>query len=165
MKLYGTPHLRQAAIEQRDRDEAAIKQIGRMIRDRNRSATGPDRAGQGIARMIRAQIARVPATAPPAATLVRRPQRRPVDSRKELIAILKMRHPEALARRICELIDREISSAPTRKAALAPLESWRRHAQDTRSWVGFYDRDKTHELVRSYVNKVPPLKTSPKSSK
>jgi len=85
---------------------------------------------------------------------------RHIDPRKELIASLRERHRGALARRICELIDREINLVPARKAALAPLESWRRHAPNTRSWVGFYDDTRTRNRVRAYVNKVPPLKTA-----
>jgi hypothetical protein len=99
-------------------------------------------------------------------TLARRRQNRPIDARKELIANLKVRHPDALARRICELIDREISSTPSRKAALAPLEPWRKQAPSSgRTWVDFYNNPKTHELVRSYVNKVRPRGIATKSSK
>jgi hypothetical protein len=98
-------------------------------------------------------------------TLARRRQNRPIDARKELIANLKVRHPDALARRICELIDREISSTPSRKAALAPLEPWRKQAPSVRTWVDFYNNPKTHELVRSYVNKLRPRGIATKSSK
>jgi hypothetical protein len=91
-----------------------------------------------------------------------RHQRRPVDARKELIAQLKARGPNLNARKICELIDRRIcsASAPIYRDALAALKSWQMQAPGQRSWVGLYDHPKTHNLVRAYVNKVPPLKTS-----
>jgi hypothetical protein len=88
----------------------------------------------------------------------RRRQHRRVDPRKVLIAELKARHPDAPARKICELIDNHVNTTPISKHALAPLESWRTKALVTRSWVDVYDHPKTHESVRSYVNKVPPLK-------
>jgi hypothetical protein len=98
-------------------------------------------------------------------TTARRRQRRPPNVRKELIANLKARHSLALARKICELIDRHVTSTPNSKVALAPLESWLRKAPGTRSWVDVYDHPKTHDLVRSYVNQVPALETRAKSSK
>jgi hypothetical protein len=91
----------------------------------------------------------------------RTPQHRPIDPRKELIARLKARDPNTNARKICELIDQKINKeAPIRQNNFAPLERWGKQASGERSWVGFYDHTKTHSLVRSYVNKVPPLKTS-----
>jgi len=94
-------------------------------------------------------------------TSVRRRQQRPVNRRKELIARLKAHNPDAQARRICELIDRSINQeAPILRGNLAPLEQWERLAPGERSWVGFYDYAATHNLVKSFVNKVPPLKTS-----
>jgi len=82
------------------------------------------------------------------------------DPRKELIAILRRRQGFPNARKICEGIDKEINTRPISKAALAPLESWRDLAPSERSWVGFYDNTETHQLVRSYVNKVPRLNTA-----
>jgi hypothetical protein len=94
-------------------------------------------------------------------TLARRRQNRPIDARKELISRLKARHPNALARRICELIDQGIDrEPPVLRANLTPLESWLRQAPGKRSWVEVYDHAKTRNQVRSYVNKVPPLKTA-----
>lgn len=90
----------------------------------------------------------------------KRSYHRRVDARKELIAILKAKHPGALARKICELIDRTINSTPIRRDSLAPLDSWRKLAPSERSWVGFYHTVKTRNQVRAYVNKVPPLKTA-----
>lgn len=92
-------------------------------------------------------------------------QRGSIDGRKELIASLKARHPGALARKICGFIDQEIYRTPSRRAALALLDSWQRQAPDKRSWVEVYDHPKTHNRVRAYVNKVPPLRTAPKVSK
>jgi hypothetical protein len=88
------------------------------------------------------------------------PKNRLIDPRKELIAGLKARNPNRPARKICELIDRQIASTPIRRAILAPLEPWQRKAPGKRSWVEVYDHAKTRNLVRSYVNKVPPLKTA-----
>lgn len=88
-------------------------------------------------------------------------RRRPVDPRKELIARLKARDLKAPARRICELIDQTIeNTARIRKERLAPLESWRIQAPGARSWVDFYDHANTRNRVRTFVNKVPPLRTS-----
>jgi hypothetical protein len=89
-----------------------------------------------------------------------RPQRRHVDVRKELIASLKARNRNAGARKICELIDRAVSATPSLQHSLAPLESWKRQASGERTWVGFYDHSGTRNLVRTYVNKVPPLETA-----
>lgn len=95
-----------------------------------------------------------------------RPQRRHVDARKELIARLKARNPNASARKICELIDQTINKeAPIRQGNLAPLEPWRKLAPGARTWVDFYDAPKTRNRVRTYVNKVPALQTGTKSSK
>jgi hypothetical protein len=94
-------------------------------------------------------------------TLARRPQHRPFNERKELIARLKARNQGAPARRICELIDQTIDKTiPILRDNFAPLESWQKQAPGERSWVGFYDHRKTHNQVRRYVNGVPPLKTS-----
>jgi hypothetical protein len=98
-------------------------------------------------------------------TSVGRRQRRPPDARKELIAILKARHRGASARKICELIDREISSVPSHRNALAPLASWQRQAPGERTWVGLYDNHETRNLVRRYINGVPALETRTKSSR
>jgi hypothetical protein len=99
-------------------------------------------------------------------TSVGRRQRRPPDSRKELIAILKARNPTTKARRICELIDEWIEkSAPIRRDNLSPLKSWQMQASGKRSWVELYDHPKTRNLVRRYVNGVPALETRSKSSK
>ena len=99
-------------------------------------------------------------------TLASRRQVRHIDARKELIASLKARNPNTNARRICELIDQTIEkAAPIRRGNLVPLESWQRQAPGERSWVGFYDTPKAHNRVRSYVNKVPPMRTVAKSSK
>jgi hypothetical protein len=105
-----------------------------------------------------------PASAKPTvhqgASSASRRQHRPVDARKELIASLKARHRGAPSREICELIDRTINRMPSRKAALAPLDSWQKRAPGARSWVDFYEHPETHNSVRSYVNKVPPLETA-----
>ena len=99
-------------------------------------------------------------------SLATRRQVRYVDPRKELIAGLKARNPNTSARRICELIDQTIEkTAPIRRGNLVPLESWQRQAPGERSWVGLYDTSKAHNRVRSYVNKVPPMRTAAKSSK
>ena len=99
-------------------------------------------------------------------TLASRRQVRHVDARKELIASLKARNPNTNARRICELIDQTIEKvAHIRRGNLVPLESWQRQAPGERSWVGLYDTSKTHNRVKSYVNKVPPMRTAAKSSK
>lgn len=99
-------------------------------------------------------------------TLASRRQVRRVDARKELIASLKARNPNTNARRICELIDQTIERAtPIRRGNLVPLESWQRQTPGERSWVGLYDSSKTHNRVKSYVNKVPPMRTAAKSSK
>jgi hypothetical protein len=96
-----------------------------------------------------------------AGTSVSRRQQRPVDRRKELIARLKARNPDAGARKICDLIDQSINKeAPINQRHLAPLESWQKQAPTKRSWVEFFTDTKTHNLVRSYVNKVPRLKTA-----
>ena len=89
-----------------------------------------------------------------------------LDARKVLIAELKARNPNSNAREICELIDQVIDkAAPIRRGNLAPLKSWKTQAPSLRSWVEFYDHSKTHNPVRTYVNKVPALQTSAKSSK
>jgi hypothetical protein len=99
-------------------------------------------------------------------TSVGRRQRRPPDARKELIASLKARNPNTKARAICELIDQTIEQvAPIRRGNFSPLKSWGRGAPGERTWVGVYDNHQTHDLVRSYVNKVPALETRTKSSK
>jgi hypothetical protein len=91
---------------------------------------------------------------------------RAVDNRKELIARLKGRNPNANARKICEFIDKTIDkAAPIRRDSLAPLKSWQMQAPGKRSWVELYDHPKTRNRVRTYVNKVPALKTSRKPSK
>ncbi len=101
----------------------------------------------------------------PQSTLGRRRQRGSIDAKKELIALLKGRIPNAKARRICELIDQRIDSIPALKFVLAPLQSWKKKAPGERTWGGLYDNDETRNLVRSYVNKVPALQTSARSSK
>jgi hypothetical protein len=99
--------------------------------------------------------------APSPNTSVGRRQKRPINPRKELIARIKAHNPDAPSRRICELIDQRINKEATIfRDNLAPLVQWGRLAPGERSWVGFYDHAKTHNLVRSYVNKVPRLKTS-----
>jgi hypothetical protein len=122
-----------------------------------------DRSGrQAVATEYRAveQQQGGPITPSVAAPLSRHRQRS-LDMRKELIARLKARNPGTKARKICELIDQTINKeAPIRQGNLAPLESWRKLAPDERTWVGFYDHPKTHNQVRTYVNKVPPLKTA-----
>jgi hypothetical protein len=91
----------------------------------------------------------------------RTPQHPHIDPKKELIAQLKARNPNANARKICELIDQKINrEAPIRQKNFAPLEQWVKQAPGKRSWADLYDHTKTHNLVRSYVNKVPSLKTS-----
>jgi hypothetical protein len=101
----------------------------------------------------------------PQSTSGRRRKSRCPDARKELIAILKARHPRLSTRKICELIDRQIDSTPAQKFALAPLESWVKLVPTARSWVGLIDHPRTRNRVGTYVNKVPPLKTASKSSK
>jgi hypothetical protein len=147
MKLYGHSQWRKEAEEQNEIDKKAIEKIERL---RAQSVTELDAR-----------------TTPPATALVtRRPrQHRPVDARKKLIANLKAQYPDALARRICGLIDRRISMTPINKVALAPLELWVKQSPHTRSWGGFYDDARTRNRVRSYVNKVPRLETAAKSSK
>lgn len=103
--------------------------------------------------------------AEPQSTSVRRRQVRPIDARKELIARLKARHPNTQARKICELIDRNISSTPISRDALAALKSWQTRAPGKHSWVELYDDPKTRNRVRAYVNKVPTLQTATKSSR
>lgn len=93
-------------------------------------------------------------------TSVRSPKHRPIDARKELIAHLRGRQRIPDARKICEGVDKAINATPTYKIPLAPLESWQGLVPSERSWVGFYNHRKTHNLVRRYVNGVPPLKTS-----
>jgi hypothetical protein len=101
-----------------------------------------------------------PQLLPPASRKVSR-RHRPVDTRKELIAQLKARNPNANARRICELIDSTIErTSPALQPRLEPLGSWLSSTGASRTWLGLYDNEPTHNLVRSYVNKVPPLKTS-----
>ena len=90
-----------------------------------------------------------------------RRQRHPIDARKELIACLKARGLNASARRVCEGIDKAINTTPISRTTLAPLESWQNLVPAERTWVGFYDHPKTRNLVRTYVNKVPPLRTAP----
>lgn len=90
---------------------------------------------------------------------------RPVDAKKELIARLKARYPSSCARKICELIDKRIETESTaQRQRLEPLLSWVSRAGTSRTWLELYEGKRTHNLVRSYVNKVPPLKTrkSPK---
>jgi hypothetical protein len=88
-----------------------------------------------------------------------RRQQRPVDEKKALIARLKANYRNQPARKICESIDQTIDrTAPIIRERLAPLEQWRKLVPSARSWVRFFDDPKTHNLVRSYVNKVPPLK-------
>jgi hypothetical protein len=103
--------------------------------------------------------------AEPQSTSVRRRQVRPIDARKELIARLKARHPNTQARKICELIDRSISSTPICRDVLAALKSWRTRAPGKHSWVELYDDPRTRNRVRAYVNKVPTLQTATKSSR
>ncbi len=91
---------------------------------------------------------------------VRSARHHPIDARKELIATLKARHPNARARRVCELIDGAISRTPSSEAKLPLLPSWREKAPGIHSWVECYDDRRTHHLVRAYVNKVPPLRTA-----
>jgi hypothetical protein len=99
-------------------------------------------------------------------TSASRRHRQAVDQKKELIAGFKARNPYAKARKICELMDQRINKeAPVLQPILAPLERWGKQVPGKRSWLDFYDHPKTHSLVRSYVNKVPPLKTASKSSK
>ncbi len=87
-------------------------------------------------------------------------QRHGIDRRKELIASLRARNPDAQVRKICGLIDQKIEKeAPILRADFAPLESWTKLVPSERTWVGLYEHSKTHERVRSYINKVPPLKT------
>jgi hypothetical protein len=94
-------------------------------------------------------------------TSVGRRQRRPPDPRKELIARLKARNPNAKARRICELIDQTLEKvAPIRRDNLSPLQSWGKKAPRERTWVGLYDSNETRNSVRGYVNKVPALEIS-----
>ncbi len=87
-------------------------------------------------------------------------RQRPANTKKVLIAELKAIHPDAGTRKICELIDNRIDAAPISQPVLAPLESWLMKAHGARSWVDVYNHTKTKRLVRSYVNKVPPLKTT-----
>ena|ERR1022692_453968 len=92
-------------------------------------------------------------------------RRRPVDARKELIARLKARNPNSRARKICELIDQAIEkAAPIQQGNFAPLKAWQMQAPGKRSWVEFFDHPKTHNRVRTYVNKVPTLQTTARSS-
>ncbi len=93
-------------------------------------------------------------------TTAGRRQLRPPDKRKELIASLRGRQSIPNARKVCESIDKMINTTPIYKVTYAPLESLQSLAPSERSWVGFYDHPKTHNLVRRYVNGVPPLKTS-----
>jgi hypothetical protein len=101
-----------------------------------------------------------------AASSASRRQRRPVDARKELIARLKAHNLNPPARKICELIDQAIDkAAPIRQGNLAPLKSWQMQAPGKRSWVELFNHPKTHNPVRTYVNKVPTLQTTARSSK
>jgi hypothetical protein len=101
-----------------------------------------------------------PQLLPPARRTVNR-RNRPVDSKKELIAQLKARNPDAKARRICELIDSKIErTSPALRPRFEPLGSWLATSGAPRTWLGLYDYEPTHNLVRAYVNKVPRMKTS-----
>ena len=96
---------------------------------------------------------------------VSRRHHRPIDARKELIASLKARRPNIRAREICKLIDNKIEREPAAlRPCFEPLPSWVSKAGKARTWLGLYDNKHTRNLVRSYVNKVPPLKTAAKSS-
>jgi hypothetical protein len=118
----------------------------------------PDEPNLGAA-ALRRQVAH-------AAASPNRGRRRPIDARKELVARLKAYHLGSRARHICELLDQTIDRAiPLRRVHLAPLESWQAEAPDKRSWVEFYDDSRTHNQVRTYINKVPALQTSAKPSK
>jgi hypothetical protein len=147
--------LQQETLRKRDRGELnkARQALDQYVVRTPRDARDPlwiDKMENSISQREESRIPRSPK---------RTPQHRP-DQRKELIAQLKAYHPNARARKICELIDRRISSVPSLRAALALLESWQRQAPGERSWAEVFAHPATHNLVRSYVNKVPPLKTS-----
>jgi hypothetical protein len=94
-----------------------------------------------------------------------RRSRRLIDERKVLIASLKARNRDTRARKICELIDNQIEKEPRAVYRLIPLQSWVKKASGLRTWTEFYDNKPTRNLVRAYVNKVPPLETRAKTSK
>jgi hypothetical protein len=94
----------------------------------------------------------------------RRPRYR-IDARKELIASLKARNPDAHARKICELIDIKIEREHGAVQQLPPLQPWVEKARGLRTWTQLYDNKPTRNLVRAYVNKVRPIDTRAKTSK
>ena len=156
-------------IEAKELDLAAST-VRNQERTLSADGTGTDNPTAGVTgnRRLGEHRAEAPSAKPTnhLVSLASRRQVRHVDPRKELIAGLKARNPNTTARRICELIDQKIEKAPPiLRGNLVPLESWQGLAPGERSWVGLYNTSKTHNQVRSYVNKVPPMRTAPKSSK
>ena len=82
-----------------------------------------------------------------------------VDPRKERIAQIKAGQPGIKAIDVCLQIDRAFQrEAPGMRDRLAPLASWSK-ATWVRTWEGVFDDQRTHHRVRSFINKVPALKT------
>jgi hypothetical protein len=85
---------------------------------------------------------------------------RVLDRKKELIARLKATQPGISARDICFLMDRRICrEPPALRVSLEPLLDWQQKAGGKRTWVDLFDDERTYNRVRSFVNKVPPLRT------
>jgi hypothetical protein len=83
-----------------------------------------------------------------------------VDVRKQEIASIKAGEPGILARNICLQMDWKINrAAPVFRERIEPLPSWIKKANGKRTWKEVFDDKHTHHSVRSFVNKVPALKT------
>lgn len=83
---------------------------------------------------------------------------RKVDPRKGMIARLKSEHCENSAELIAVLMDGEIEKmAQNDQEKFAPLDDWKKLAPHLRTWKEFIDLPRTHHLVRTYINKIPPL--------
>lgn len=80
-----------------------------------------------------------------------------IDPRKKKIAELKSTFKREKARGICTKMDDAMEVlTPAVASQLEPLPAWVQKTHD-RTWGGNYNHPQTHKLVRSYINKVPPL--------
>jgi hypothetical protein len=67
--------------------------------------------------------------------------------------IAQLRREHYSARTICGELDKLVERGPNRHA---PLASWQNKAEGKRSWVDLFEDQRTHNAVKTFINKIQP---------